>query len=84
MRGRKRAYANDRRTVAEDGEGGRMRNFERMNSLMGAEPIDEQAVGMLLNHISREIGSSWIESHVEHYIGLYRSMKDWLNSEVEE
>lgn len=84
MRGRKEAYANDRRTVAEDGEGGRMRNFERMNSLMGAEPIDEQAVGMLLNHISREIGSSWIESHVEHYIGLYRSMKDWLNSEVEE
>lgn len=61
-----------------------MRNFERMNSLMGAESIDEQAVGMLLNHISREIGSSWIESHVEHYIGLYRSMKDWLNSEVEE
>lgn len=55
-----------------------------MNSLMGAEPIDEQAVRMLLNHISREIGSSWIESHVEHYIGLYRSMKDWLNSEVEE
>lgn len=84
MRGRKEAYANDRRTVAEDGEGGRMRNFERMNSLMGAESIDEQAVGMLLNHISREIGSSWIESHVEHYIGLYRSMKDWLNSEVEE
>lgn len=75
---------NDRRAVAEDGEGGRMRNFERMNSLMGAESIDEQAVGMLLNHISREIGSSWIESHVEHYIGLYRSMKDWLNSEVEE
>ena len=75
---------NNRRTAAEDGEGGRMRNFERMNSLMGAEPIDEQAVGMLLNHISREIGSSWIESHVEHYIGLYRSMKDWLNSEVEE
>ena len=74
----------DRRAAAEDGEGGRMRNFERMNSLMGAEPIDEQAVGMLLNHISREIGSSWIESHVEHYIGLYRSMKDWLNSEVEE
>lgn len=35
-----------------------MRNFEIMNSLMGAEPIDEQAVGMLLYHISREIGSS--------------------------
>lgn len=61
-----------------------MRNFEKMNSLMGAEPIDEQAVGMLLYHISREIGSSWIESHVEHYIGLYKSMKDWLNSEAEE
>ena len=74
----------DGRTIAKDGECGKMRNFERMNSLMGAEPIDEQAVGMLLNHISREIGSSWIESHVEHYIGLYRSMKDWLNSEVEE
>lgn len=61
-----------------------MRNFEKMNSLMGAEPIDEQVVGMLLNHISIEIGSSWIESHVEHYIGLYRIMKDWLNSEVGE
>lgn len=61
-----------------------MRNIEKMNSLMEAEPIDEQAVGMLLNHISREIGSSWIEFHVKHYIGLYRSMKDWLNSEVEE
>lgn len=60
-----------------------MRNFERLSFLTGAEPIDEQAVGMLLIHISKEIGSSWIESHVEHYIGLYRSMKDWLNSEVE-
>ena len=59
-----------------------MRNFERLNSLMGAEPIDEQAVGMLLNHISQEIGSSWIESHVEHYIRLYKTMKNWLNSEV--
>lgn len=38
-----------------------MKNFERMNSLMGTEPIDEQAVGMLLNHVSIETGSSWIE-----------------------
>ena len=74
----------DRRAAAKDGEDRRMTNLEKLNSLMGAEPIDEQAVGMLLNHISREIGSSWIESHVEYYVGLYRSMKDWLNSEVEE
>jgi hypothetical protein len=44
--------------------------------------IDEQAVGMLLYHISKEVGSQWIEGHIEHYIGLYRNMKDWLNSEV--
>ena len=61
-----------------------MKNFERMDSLINVEPIDEQAVGMLLTHISREIGSSWIESHVEYYVGLYKSMKDWMNSEVEE
>lgn len=61
-----------------------MRNFEKMNSLMGAEPLDEQAVGMLLYHISKEIGSSWIESHIEHYIELYRSMKERLEREVEE
>lgn len=62
-----------------------MRNFERINSLMGGtEPIDEQAVGMLLNHISQEIGSLWIESHVEYYVELYKSMKDWINREVRE
>ena len=51
---------------------------------MGVEPIDEQAVGMLISHISQDIRNSYLESHVEYYVGLYRSMKDWLNSEVEE
>lgn len=61
-----------------------MRNFEKLSSFVGAELIDEQAVGMLLHHISQEIGSGWVESHVEHYIQLYRSMKTWLESEVED
>ena len=61
-----------------------MRNFEKLSSFAGAEQIDEQAVGMLLHHISQEIGSSWIESHVEYYIQLYRNMKTWLESEAED
>lgn len=61
-----------------------MTNFEKLNSLMGAEPIDEQAVGMLISHISRDIGHSYLEFSIEYYVGLYRSMKDWLNSEVKE
>ena len=61
-----------------------MTNLEKLNSLMGAEPIDEQAVGMLISHISRDIRNSYLESHIEYYVELYRSMKDWLNSEVKE
>lgn len=61
-----------------------MRHFEMLSSFAGAEPIDEQAVGMLLHHISQELGSSWVESHVEHYIQLYRNMKTWLESEAED
>lgn len=61
-----------------------MRNFEMLNSFAGAVPVDEQAMGMLLYHISQELGSSWVESHVEHYIQLYRSMKTWLESEEED
>lgn len=59
-----------------------MRNFEMLNSFAGAVPVDEQAIGMLLHHISQEIGSSWLESHVGYYIQLYRNMKTWLESEV--
>lgn len=60
-----------------------MRNFEMLSSVEGTEPIDERAVGMLLHHISQEIWSSWVESHIEHYIQLYRNMKTWLESEVD-
>lgn len=59
-----------------------MRNFEMLSSFSGSESIDEQAVGMLLIHISQELGKAWVEFRVEHYIGLYRNMKDWLESEV--
>lgn len=61
-----------------------MTNHEKLNSLMGSEPIDDRAVGMLISHISRDIRNSYLESHVEYYVGLYKSMKDWLNSEVKE
>ena len=74
----------DWRAVAEDGEGGRMTNLEKLNSLMGTQPIDEQAVGMLISHISQDIGHSYLEFYIEYYVELYRSMKDWLNSEVKE
>ena len=61
-----------------------MRNFEKMNSLMGEGPIDELAVGMLISHISQDRKNSYLELPIGYYVELYRSIKDWLNSEVEE
>lgn len=61
-----------------------MTNHEKLNSLMGSEPIDERAVGMLLGRIQKDYDRDLFEQNYDRYLPLYKSMKEWLNSEVEE
>lgn len=59
-----------------------MTNYENLAQITGEnKPIDEEAVGMLVAHIENEKGIS-LTVNTEHYVGLYRKMKEWLNSQV--
>ena len=75
----------DRRTVAEDGEGGRMTNFEKLRERPD-ETIDEVAVRMLIERIKDDVSRKAFNTNCVYgvYPGLFKSVKDWLNSEVEE
>ena len=50
------------------------------------ETVDEVAVGMLLERIKDDVDRKLFKTNWIHnpYIGLYKSMKKWLESEVEE
>lgn len=75
----------DRRAVAEDGEGERMTNKEKLSKITGdADPVDIAAVKMLLGRIQEDYERDLFEQNYEQYLPLYRSMKEWPNSEVEE
>ena len=75
----------DGRTVAEDGEGERMTNKEKLSKITGdADPVDIAAVKMLLGRIQEDYDRDLFEQNYDRYLPLYKSMKDWLNSEVEE
>ena len=76
---------NERRTVAEDGEGGRMRNYEKLIKRPD-ETIDEVAVRMLIERIKDDVIRKEFNTNCVYglYPGVFKSMKDWLNSEVEE
>ena len=75
----------DGRTVAEDGEGERMTNKEKLSKITGdTDPVDIAAVKMLLGRIQEDYDRDLFEQNYDRYLPLYKSMKDWLNSEVEE
>lgn len=61
-----------------------MTNYENLAQITGENrPIDEEAVGMLIVHIENERGIS-LTANADHYVSLYRKMKEWLNSQMSE
>ena len=48
------------------------------------DPVDIVAVKMLLGRIQEDYDRGLFEQNYEQYLPLYKAMKDWLNSEVEE
>ena len=61
----------------------RVTNFEKL-AYSKEVPADEVAVGMLLERIRDDVGRSRFDIAFPRYIELYKSMKEWLESEVEE
>ena len=45
--------------------------------------VDIAAVKMLLGRIQEDYDRDLFEKNYDRYLSLYKSMKDWLNSEVE-
>lgn len=60
-----------------------MTNLEKLGYSKG-ETVDEVAVGMLLEQIKDDVWQDRFGIMFPKYIGLYKSMKEWLESEVEE
>ena len=60
-----------------------MTNLERLGYSKG-EAADEVAVGMLLERVRDDIERNRLDIAFPQYVGLYKSMKKWLESEVEE
>ena len=62
-----------------------MTNYEKLKT-RGDESLDEMAVKMLLSRIDEDVDKKFFNTFRAHnsYFELYKSMKDWLNSEVEE
>lgn len=62
-----------------------MTNKEKLSKMTGdTDPVDIAAVKMLLGKIQEDYERNLFEQKYEQYLFLYRSMKNWLNSEVEE
>lgn len=62
-----------------------MTNKEKLSKITGdTDPVDITAVKMLLGRIQDDYERDLFEQNYRQYLSLYRSMKDWLNSEVEE
>ena len=61
----------------------RVTNFEKL-AYSKEVPVDEVAVGMLLERIRDDVGRSRFDIAFPRYIELYKSMKEWLESEAEE
>lgn len=62
-----------------------MINYEKMRTQQD-ETLDETAVKMLLSQIDEDVDKNFFKTFklYDSYFELYKSMKDWLNSEVEE
>lgn len=60
-----------------------MTNKEKLSKTTGdTDPVDVAAVKMLLGRIWDDYERDLFEQNYEQYLPMYRSMKDWLNSEV--
>ena len=62
-----------------------MTNYEKLKT-RGNESLDEMAVKMLLSRINEDVDKKFFKTfriHNSHF-ELYKSMKKWLESEVEE
>ena len=62
-----------------------MTNYEKLRERPD-ETIDEVAVGMLIERIKDDVSRKAFNTNCVYdvYIELFKSMKEWLNSEVEE
>lgn len=61
-----------------------MTNKEKLSKIIGdTDPVDIAAVKMLLGRIQEDYDRDLFEKNYDRYLSLYKSMKDWLNSEVE-
>lgn len=62
-----------------------MTNKEKLSKITeDIDPVDIAAVKILLTRIQEDYDRDLFEQNYGQYLPLYRSMKDWLNSEVEE
>ena len=60
-------------------------NHEKLSKITGStDPVDVAAVKMLLGRIQEDYDRDLFGQSYEQYLPLYKAMKDWLNSEVEE
>lgn len=83
-------YAKDWEVIAVDGhEFCRKRQSQKVTNLEKLtysknDPVDEVAVGMLLERVRDDVEGDRFDMAFPQYVGLYKSMKEWLESEVEE
>lgn len=83
-------YAKDWGVIAVDGhEFCRKRQSHKMTNLekLGyskSETVDEVAVGMLLERVRDDVERERFDMAFPQHVGLYKSMKEWLESEEEE
>lgn len=60
-----------------------MTNLEKLTYSKN-DPVDEVAVGMLLERVRDDVERECFDIAFPQYARLYKSMKKWLESEVEE
>lgn len=60
-----------------------MTNLEKLGYSKD-ETVDEVAVGMLLERVRDDVERERFDIAFPQYVGLYKSMKEWLESEAEE
>lgn len=60
-----------------------MTNLEKLGYSKD-EAVDEVAVGMLLEQVKEDVWKDRFGIAFQKYIGLYKSMKEWLESEAKE
>lgn len=60
-----------------------MTNLEKLG-YSSVETVDEIAVGMLLERVRDDVERDRFDIAFPQYVGLYNSMKKWLESGVEE